>query len=166
MKCSTANKVSLVNTFLTAVIILGTLYLMKRLNNVEGFESECKPCKGENDVRNEQIKGGLGNKDVDAVFGIPVAPMGTASFENDQENAPNVGGGKKSLFLFKHNDCKSECCEFGKGTDASCTHGCVCYNKEQNKMVASRGDGVYPSKHGSSLELKPHQPILNDRWSK
>ena len=77
----------------------------------------------------------LGNKDVDTVFGTPVAPQGTLSHANNQENAPDVGGGNKSLFLFKHNDCSPECCDFGKGTDVSCSGGCVCYNKEQNNKI-------------------------------
>ena len=29
---------------------------------------------------------GLGNKDVDTVFGRPVAPQGSFSYENNQEN--------------------------------------------------------------------------------
>ena len=163
------DKTSLMCTVLTALIIIASLMLIKKLNKVnEGFVEKCEPCTGKskNDIRNEQIKMGLGNKDVDTVFGRPVAPQGAFTYENTQENAPNVGGGKKSLFLFKHNDCKPECCEFGKGTGVSCSSGCVCYNKEQNELISSRGHGVYPSKHESVMKLKPHQPIVNDRWSK
>ena len=162
-------RVSLMCTVMTALIIVASLLLLNRINKVkENFADNCEPCPGKsvNDVRNEQIKMGLGNKDVDTVFGRPVAPQGTFSYENNQENAPNVGGGKNSLFLFKNNDCSIECCEFGKGTNASCSGGCVCYNKEQNELVASRGDKVYPSTHESPMTLKPHQPIIGDRWSK
>tara|TARA_B100001123_G_scaffold423321_1_gene533372 strand:+ start:142 stop:648 length:507 start_codon:yes stop_codon:yes gene_type:complete len=163
------DKISLMSTVLTALIIVASLLLLNKINRVsENFVEKCEPCPGKsvNDIRNEQIKMGLGNKDVDTVFGTPVAPQGTLSHANNQENAPDVGGGNKSLFLFKHNDCSPECCDFGKGTDVSCSGGCVCYNKEQNNIVASRGDGVYPSKHSGTMSLKPHQPIVNDRWSK
>jgi len=158
------DRVSLMCTVMTALIIVASLLLLNRINKVsEKFSVENRNI---NDIRNEQIKMGLGNKDVDTVFGRPVAPQGTFSYKNNQENAPNVGSGKKSLFLYKNNDCSIACCEFGKGTNASCSGGCVCYNKEQNELVSSRGDSVYPSKHESPMTLKPHQQIIKDRWSK
>lgn len=158
------DKVSLMCTVITALIIVASILLLNRINRVsENFEVKDNNLKP---IKNEQIKMGLGNKDVETVFGRPVAPKGTHSLVNNQENAPDVGGGNKSLFLYKHNDCSLACCEFGKGTDASCSGGCVCYNKEQNNLIASRGDGVFPSKHQSSLTLKPHHTIINDRWSK
>ena len=151
-------------TVITALIIVASILLLNRINRVsENFEVKDNNLKP---IKNEQIKMGLGNKDVETVFGRPVAPKGTHSLVNNQENAPDVGGGNKSLFLYKHNDCSLACCEFGKGTDASCSGGCVCYNKEQNNLIASRGDGVFPSEHQSSLTLKPHHTIINDRWSK
>lgn len=158
------DKVSLMCTVITALIIVASILLLNRINRVsENFEVKDNNLKP---IKNEQIKMGLGNKDVETVFGRPVAPKGTHSLVNNQENAPDVGGGNKSLFLYKHNDCSLACCEFGKGTDASCSGGCVCYNKEQNNLIASRGDGVFPSEHQSSLTLKPHHTIINDRWSK
>ena len=158
------DKVSLMCTVITALIIVASILLLNRINRVsENFEVKDNNLKP---IKNEQIKMGLGNKDVDTVFGTPVAPLGLVSRENIQENAPNVGNGNKSLFLYKYNDCTPECCEFGKGSGASCSNGCVCYNKEQNTLVSSRGDNVYPSTHESSLTLKPHQSVLNDRWSK
>lgn len=158
------DKVSLMCTVITALIIVASILLLNRINRVsENFEVKDNNLKP---IKNEQIKMGLGNKDVETVFGRPVAPKGTHSLVNNQENAPDVGGGNKSLFLYKHNDCSLACCEFGKGTDASCSGGCVCYNKEQNNLIASRGDGVFPSEHQSSLTLKPHHTIINDRWIK
>ena len=76
----------------------------------------------------------------------------------------NVFKDTKSLFLFKHNKCTPECCDFGKGTDVSCSGGCVCYNKEQNQMISSRGDNVYPETHKSTLKFKGDK-IIKDKWS-
>lgn len=163
---SNPDKMSLVTTIMSGLIIVISLLLIKKLNKIEieGFEENCKPCTL-NSLRNEQIKQGTGNKDVDTLFGTPVAPQGTFSYENNQENAPSVGSGKNSLFLFKHNKCSPECCNFGKGTNFSCSGGCVCYNKEQNNIVASRGDGVYPSKSNNQLNLVSHEKIINDKYN-
>lgn len=126
-------------------------------------KNSCKPCPINNTNRNEQILKGFGNQDVDTLFGTPTGyGEASASYSNTQENAPNVKGDKKSLFLFKYNDCKPECCEpsSGKGTGYSCDTGCVCYDKEQNNLVASRGDGIYPSNPDGSLKFQPYQKII------
>ena len=165
------DRISLMCTVMTMLIVVATILMINRLNRInevnENFAERCEPCPGKsvNDLRNEQIKMGLGNKDVDTVFGRPVS-LGGSTYENNQEDGPVVKGNKKSLFLFKHNDCSPECCEPGKGVDYSCSGGCVCYEKEQNELVSSRGDGVHPSKHENPMTLKPHQPIIGDRWSK
>jgi hypothetical protein len=58
--------------------------------------------------------------------------------------APNeklVGGaadfqpGPDSLFMFKNNQCKPECC----GASLSCNGGCVCTTPQQRQYIASRG---------------------------
>jgi|TARA_B110000259_G_scaffold165323_1_gene192091 hypothetical protein len=163
-----ANKMSIFNIFLTFIIIVSSVYLIRHINtgdDVENFKEGCDcEASNKNQIRNEEIKGGLGNKDVDTVFGTPVAPQSAYTNKNTQENAPNVGGGEKSLFLFKHNKCTPECCDFGKGTDVSCSGGCVCYNKEQNQMISSRGDNVYPETHKSTLKFKGDK-IIKDKWS-
>uniref|UniRef100_A0A6C0DFI8 Uncharacterized protein n=1 Tax=viral metagenome TaxID=1070528 RepID=A0A6C0DFI8_9ZZZZ len=43
--------------------------------------------------------------------------------------------GPDSLFMFKNNQCKPECC----GSSFSCGGGCVCTTPEQRQYVASRG---------------------------
>ena len=113
MEKGLATKMSLFNVLLTFLIILVSIYLIRHINTpvgVESFKDGCD-CKAynKNEVRNEQIKGGLGNKDVDTVFGTPVAPQSAFTYENTQENAPNTGiNNTKSLFLYKHNDCSSK----------------------------------------------------------
>ena len=44
--------------------------------------------------------------------------------------------GDDSLFIFKNNQCKPECC----GSSFSCSGGCVCTTPEQRQYIASRGN--------------------------
>ena len=43
--------------------------------------------------------------------------------------------GPDSLFMFKNNQCKPECC----GSSFSCGGGCVCTTPEQRQYLAGRG---------------------------
>jgi len=43
--------------------------------------------------------------------------------------------GPDSLFMFKNNQCKPECC----GASFSCGGGCVCTTPEQRQYIAGRG---------------------------
>jgi len=43
--------------------------------------------------------------------------------------------GQDSLFMFKNNQCKPECC----GASFSCGGGCVCTTPDQRQYLASRG---------------------------
>jgi hypothetical protein len=43
--------------------------------------------------------------------------------------------GDDSLFMFKNNQCKPECC----GASFSCSGGCVCTTPQQRDYLASRG---------------------------
>jgi len=46
--------------------------------------------------------------------------------------------GDDSLFMFKNNQCKPECC----GSSFSCSGGCVCTSPNQRQYLASRGGNV------------------------
>lgn len=54
-------------------------------------------------------------------------------------NEPLMGAeftpGPDSLFMFKNNQCKPECC----GASFSCGGGCVCTTPQQRQMLAARG---------------------------
>ena len=54
-------------------------------------------------------------------------------------NEPLMGAefapGPDSLFMFKNNQCKPECC----GASFSCGGGCVCTTPQQRQYIASRG---------------------------
>jgi hypothetical protein len=121
----------------------------------------CKPCGSENSRRNEEIMGGETNKDLDVIFGSQVPLTSGRSFQNNQENVPDIPGGE-SLFALKYASCKPECCEPGKSTGYSCSSGCVCKTPELNNIIASRGDGVYPYTLDSDLRFKPYEQILSN----
>ena len=48
---------------------------------------------------------------------------------------PEFEPGDDSLFIFKNNQCKPECC----GASVSCGGGCVCTTPKQREMIAGRG---------------------------
>jgi hypothetical protein len=48
---------------------------------------------------------------------------------------PEFKPGPDSLFIFKNNQCKPECC----GASFSCGGGCVCTTPEQRQLIAGRG---------------------------
>lgn len=54
-------------------------------------------------------------------------------------NEPLTGSefqpGADSLFMFKNNQCKPECC----GASFSCGGGCVCTTPQQRQYIAARG---------------------------
>jgi hypothetical protein len=54
-------------------------------------------------------------------------------------NEPLLGAeftpGPDSLFMFKNNQCKPECC----GASFSCGGGCVCTTPQQRQYIAARG---------------------------
>lgn len=48
---------------------------------------------------------------------------------------PEFEPGDDSLFIFKNNQCKPECC----GASFSCGGGCVCTTPQQRQYIAGRG---------------------------
>jgi len=50
-------------------------------------------------------------------------------------NGPAFQPGPDSLFMFKNNQCKPECCP----SSYACDGGCVCTSPEQRQVIASRG---------------------------
>jgi len=54
---------------------------------------------------------------------------------NEPLNGPAFVPGDDSLFIFKNNQCKPECC----GSSFSCGGGCVCTTPEQRQYIAGRG---------------------------
>jgi hypothetical protein len=54
---------------------------------------------------------------------------------NEPLMGPEFKPGADSLFMFKNNQCKPECC----GASFSCGGGCVCTTPGQRQYIASRG---------------------------
>jgi hypothetical protein len=50
-------------------------------------------------------------------------------------NGPAFKPGPDSLFMFKNNQCKPECCP----SSYACDGGCVCTSPEQRQVIATRG---------------------------
>ena len=63
---------------------------------------------------------------------------------NEPLNGPAFEAGPDSLFMFKNNQCKPECCP----SSYSCGGGCVCTTPDQRQMLATRG-GNRPSPEDS-----------------
>lgn len=54
---------------------------------------------------------------------------------NEKLMGPEFEPGPDSLFIFKNNQCKPECC----GASFSCGGGCVCTTPQQRQFIAGRG---------------------------
>jgi hypothetical protein len=54
---------------------------------------------------------------------------------NESLTGPEFAPGPDSLFMFKNNQCKPECC----GASFSCGGGCVCTTPQQRQYIAARG---------------------------
>ncbi len=64
---------------------------------------------------------------------------GASQYRNTMPNEPLMGPafevGPDSLFMFKNNQCKPECC----GASYACDGGCVCSTPDQRKLINMRG---------------------------
>jgi len=54
---------------------------------------------------------------------------------NEPLNGPAFQPGPDSLFMFKNNQCKPECCP----SSYACDGGCVCTTPDQRQVIATRG---------------------------
>jgi hypothetical protein len=66
-------------------------------------------------------------------------PDGSSSWKcntpNEPLNGPAFKPGPDSLFIFKNNQCKPECCP----SSYACDGGCVCTTPDQRQEIAGRG---------------------------
>ena len=83
---------------------------------------------------------GKGYEPMGAFDNVKIVPNnGQSQYRNTLPNEPMMGPafevGPDSLFMFKNNQCKPECC----GASYACDGGCVCSTPEQRKMINMRG---------------------------
>lgn len=96
----------------------------------EGFVSSAATAGGAKDAYQP-----IGPFDsVRLTSGNPQSPWRSAP-ANEPLRGPAFQPGPDSLFIFKNNQCKPECC----GASFSCDGGCVCTTQDQRVMINSRG---------------------------
>jgi hypothetical protein len=83
---------------------------------------------------------GKGYKAIGAFDGVKLDPgNGVSSWRytapDEKLMGPEFEPGDDSLFIFKNNQCKPECC----GASFSCGGGCVCTTPKQRQYIAGRG---------------------------
>ena len=113
---------------LLAANILMAYYVPHGVHGREGFTSYY--------LENAGSTGGAGMGPYDGVklsTGTDSAWRHTAP--NEPLNGPEFVPGDDSLFIFKNNQCKPECC----GASFSCGGGCVCTTPKQRQYIAGRG---------------------------
>lgn len=81
-----------------------------------------------------------GYKPIGAFDDVTLTPSNGVSawrstLPNEPLNGPAFEVGDDSLFMFKNNQCKPECC----GASFACDGGCVCTTPDQRQLIASRG---------------------------
>ena len=163
------NEKCLMNLILIAVTVLLSVQMIKSLNKIGPIENYYENIGGVPTKTNGQNVGNdsLGNVDPSVMFGHPkgLDPDRVLTKSNSDENAPKDGKGNNTKVLFKHSKCSPECCEMGKGTNYSCDGGCICMDKSQNDIIASRGDGIYPHAPDTNLTYR-NKCIINDEFCK
>lgn len=106
--------------------------------------STAMPPAGTEGFASYALSGAGGAKDgyepIGAFDGVKLSTGNSVSgWRYTAPNEPLMGAefapGPDSLFLFKNNQCKPECC----GASFSCSGGCVCSTPQQRQYIASRG---------------------------
>jgi len=113
-----------------AALMLSKSNIVKGFNN-EGFTSYY--LQNAASISNSSVK--MGPFD-----GVKLTcPDGVSNWKcntpNEPLNGPAFDVGPDSLFMFKNNQCKPECCP----SSYACDGGCVCTTPDQRQVIASRG---------------------------
>ena len=106
----------------------------------QGFEDKKKEMEGFSTYTLAN-GGGVGDsyQVMGAFDGIRLKTGNSSSWRYTSPNEPLTGPefkpGDDSLFIFKNNQCKPECC----GASFSCDGGCVCTTPQQRDYINKRG---------------------------
>lgn len=107
-------------------------------NNFEDMDEEKKEGFASYTLANG---GGTGDsyEAIGAFDGVRLKTGNSSSWRftspNEPLRGPEFKPGPDSLFMFKNNQCKPECC----GASFSCSGGCVCTTPQQRDYINQRG---------------------------
>ena len=131
---------------ITGLILLFIASFLMIYTGVPAFEGFASPKMGKKAEAFASYflgeAGGAGGeyKPMGAFDGVKLVPNnGVSQYRNTLPNESMMGPafevGNDSLFMFKNNQCKPECC----GVSYACDGGCVCSTPDQRKMINMRG---------------------------
>lgn len=118
------------------ILLIFAALLLSRSNLIKGITPEgFTSYYLENSRSNKDSSQAMGPFD-----GVKLTcPDGVSSWKcntpNEPLNGPEFKPGDNSLFMFKNNQCKPECCP----SSYTCDGGCVCTSPDQRQVIASRG---------------------------
>jgi hypothetical protein len=124
---------------ITFVAVLLGLLLLANLLMLAGYTNYPSAEGFENYLLNS-APAGPKYEPIGTYDGVKIVPEnGQSNWRAAPANEPLLGPevelGDDSLFIFKNNQCKPECC----GASFSCGSGCVCTTAKQRDMIAGRG---------------------------
>jgi hypothetical protein len=130
-------------TGLILIFVASFLMVYSGMPSREGFSNCTRKSVAENFTSyflSEAGGSGSSYQPMGAFDGVKLVPNnGVSQYRNTLPNEPLMGPafevGNDSLFMFKNNQCKPECC----GASYACDGGCVCSTPEQRKMINMRG---------------------------
>ena len=114
-----------------AALLLSQSNLIKGVTN-EGFASYYLENAGAAGKSNGEAMGPFDGVALTCPDGVSSWKCNTP---NEPLNGPAFEPGPDSLFMFKNNQCKPECCP----SSYACDGGCVCTSPDQRQVIASRG---------------------------
>jgi hypothetical protein len=124
----------------TSVLLTGFILLLVA-NLLMVFVGPVRPSEGFTNYFLENAAGtGKAYKPMGAFDGVSLESGNKVSSwrrnsPNEALQGPGFNVGPDSLFMFKNNQCKPECC----GASFSCDGGCVCTTPEQRNFINTRG---------------------------
>ena len=118
------------------ILLVAAALLLSKSNLVRGFTNEgFTSYYLENAAGTKKDYSAMGPFDGVAL----TCPDGVSKWKcntpNEPLNGPEFEPGPDSLFMFKNNQCKPECCP----SSYACDGGCVCTSPNQRQVIASRG---------------------------
>jgi hypothetical protein len=120
------------------LLVMANVFMMMGMTNYQTHLSSGEAFM--NYVAGQAASVGNSYEPIGTYDGLMKTPEhGMSQWRERTPNEPLLGPefkvGPDSLFIFKNNQCKPECC----GASFSCGGGCVCTTPEQRDFINSRG---------------------------